>query len=132
MAVGQFVPDLRTNLMCPDAALDEATYAAARIEKIERDRGLSVAAARTAAARRAGVSPGTLEKLNRGRLKAVAMHVYARLRAALINALNEEHQRLANELAIARGSALATDLNALREAEAALAQARAVLKRANA
>jgi hypothetical protein len=118
--------------MCPAAALDAATATAAKIEKIERDKGMTVAQARAIAARRAGVSPGTLEKLSKGRLKAVAMHVYARLRAALINALNEEKARLEHEIDLARQPHLDVDLDALREAEAALSQARAVLKRANA
>jgi transposase-like protein len=129
---GQIVPGPGTNLLCPDIALDEAAYAAARIEKIERDRGLSAADARSAAARRAGVSPGTLEKLSKGRLKAVAMHVYARLRAALVSALDEEKKRLEHELAIARHAPLGADLAALRQAEAALQQAREILRQAHA
>jgi hypothetical protein len=129
---GEIVPGAGTNLLCPDMALDEATYAAGRIEKILRDRGMSKDDARAEAARLAKVAPGTLEKLSKGRLKTVALHVYARLRAALVSALDEEKKRLEHELAVARHAPLAADLASLRQAEAALGQARELLRQANA
>lgn len=126
-SAGLFVPDAGTMLTCPDAALDEATYAAGRLEEIERGRGLSAEKARVAAARRAGVSPGTLEKLRKGRLKSVAVHLYGRLCDALVRALTEEKTRLEHELALARSASRRVDPRALRQAEAALAAARAAL-----
>lgn len=126
---GLFVPGAVTMVTCPAQALGEATYAAARLEEIERGRGLSAADARTAAARRAGVSPGTIEKLRKGRLKSVAVHLYGRLCDALVRALNEEKSRLEHELARVRGASLSVDPHVVRQAEAALAAARAALTR---
>jgi ribosomal protein L29 len=54
---------------------------------------------RPAVARRIGVSPGTLENLRKGRLKAVAAHVYARLWEAIDNELRTELRHLESELA---------------------------------
>lgn len=126
---GLFVPVVVTTLTCPSAALEQATYNATRLEQIERGRGLSAADARTAAARRAGVSPGTIEKLRKGRLKSVAVHLYGRLCDALVRALNEEKSRLEHELARVRGASLSVDPHVVRQAEAALAAARAALTR---
>ena len=53
-------------------------------------------------ARKAGVSSGTLENLRNGRLKAVAVHVYERLRAALDRELVAEMRALEHELQLLR------------------------------
>ena len=73
------------------------------IEDRERYRtGLSLPDARKAVARRIGVAPGTLENLRKGRVKRVALHVYQRLRAAVIRELQSEISRCTHELEMAR------------------------------
>ena len=89
--------------------------------------GVSVRDARKAVARRAGVSPGTLETLRIGRLKTVATHIYERLRAAVIADLQHEIRRLEHELEIARQSGMDPRCPEVAEVEKYLALARQAL-----
>ena len=66
--------------------------------------GLTLKEARPRVARRAGVASGTLENLRNGRLKAVAVHVYERLRLAVERELVAEMAALEHELQILRQS----------------------------
>ena len=64
--------------------------------------GLRLVEARPLVARKTGVAPGTLENLRNGRLKAIAAHVYERLRAGVIHELEAEMRHLEHELQILR------------------------------
>lgn len=64
--------------------------------------GLAVREARPRVARQTGVAAGTLENLRNGRLKAVAVHVYERLRNALDRELVAEMRALEHELQLIR------------------------------
>lgn len=64
--------------------------------------GRRLADARRDVARRTGVNPGTLENLRNGRLKAIAVHVYERLRAGVIREIEAEMRHLEHELTILR------------------------------
>ena len=66
--------------------------------------GVPIKEARPRVARRAGVASGTLENLRNGRLKAVAVHVYERLRLAVERELVAEMAALEHELQILRQS----------------------------
>jgi transposase-like protein len=53
---------------------------------------------RPTVARKTGIAPGTLANLRNGRLKAVSVHVYERLRASVEQELVSEMKALEHEL----------------------------------
>lgn len=91
-----------------------------RIERRESDRsGLPLSDARKVAARKAGIAPGTLENLRKGRVKRVAVSVFERLRTAVIRDLQNEIVRCTHELEMARQCGLdprSSDVAALEAA----------------
>ena len=107
---------------------DTAREWARRLEDREAKRtGAPIKDARASIARRAGVSPGTLENLRNGRLKTIAAHVFTGLCAAIERDIQADIHALENELAAARAAGLDRSLAAVRTAEAALAAARQAL-----
>lgn len=84
--------------------------------------------ARVAVARRLGVSPGTLENLRSGRLKQVAAHVFARLRAGLMSEITAEIHALEHKMQIALAAGVDPRSAQMAEVVAALATARAILE----
>lgn len=109
---------------------DTAREWARRLEDREASRSeCPIAAARASVARRVGVSPGTLENLRNGRLKTVAVHIFAGLRAAIERDIQAEIDALENELVAARAAGLELSEAPLRAAEAALGAARQALMR---
>lgn len=85
--------------------------------------------AREIVARRAGISPGTLENLRNGRLKQIAAHVYGSLRGLVIRELEAEIARLEHELTVARQTSVRPDDDAIFAAAAQLAAARQLIGR---
>lgn len=107
---------------------DTAREWARRLEIREARRaGCSIAVARGAVARHVGASPGTLENLRNGRLKTVAVHIFAGLRAAIERDIQAEIDALENDLAAARAAGLDVSAAPLVAAEAALVAAREAL-----
>lgn len=107
---------------------DTAREWARRLEAREAKRsGHPIAVARASVARRVGISPGTLENLRNGRLKTVAVHIFAGLRAAIERDIQAEIDALETELVAARSAGLDVSAAPLRAAEAALVAARAAL-----
>lgn len=87
------------------AYVDTAEGWAKRLEDREAARsGTTVAEARRVIATRTTVAPGTLENLRKGRLKAIAAHVYERLRASVIKELEAEVRALEHELQLLRAT----------------------------
>ena len=120
------IPEDRT--MTPATYVELASEWTRRLEDIEADRsGVTIPTAREAVARRAEVSPGTLENLRKGRLKAIAVHVYDRLRAAVIRELENEVRSLEHELQILRATGVDPRENEIDAVVASLAKARAAL-----
>lgn len=104
--MGQDITRQRT-IMTAVAYVDRARGWAKRLEDAEAARsGMPVADARKAVARRLAMSPGTLENLRKGRLKAVAAHWYDTLRAGVIRELESELRHVQHEIAVARQTGL--------------------------
>jgi hypothetical protein len=98
-----------------------------RLVKAEMlDAGVKRPTAERTVAQRAGVSPSAIENLRRGRLKNVEV-VKPRINAALIAFLENQLAALGHELVVARAADRDIDFGT---AEAALAQARAALRKA--
>lgn len=109
---------------------DQAADWTELIERLERSRsGCTRAQARVSAARLVGVSPGTLENIERGRGKGVRHWVTEKIRAAVIRALEQEISRLEHELELARAGGARVDCDAVQRAFAALDQARRLIRR---
>ena len=110
------------------ATIEQARTLARDLERRERSRAGSIDAARTALARRAGMSPSTWRNLALGRLKRLDAFVRDRLQAMLVRELEAEIARLTHELEIARqgGDHLASQH--VSEIEAHLAAARTILR----
>jgi len=110
------------------ATIEQARTLARDLERRERSRAGSIDAARTALARRAGVSPSTWRNLALGRLKRLDAFVRDRLQALVVRELQAEIARLTHELEIARqgGDHLASQH--VREIEAHLCAARTILR----
>lgn len=89
--------------------------------------GVPIRQARPSVARRTGVATGTLASLRNGRLKAIAAHVYDRLRAAVERELVAEMQALEHELQTLRQTGADPRSPQVAEAETHLAAARRAL-----
>jgi len=83
--------------------------------------------ARVSVARRTGVASGTLENLRNGRVKAVAVHVYERLRHAIERELVAEMRALEHELEMLRRQGADPRTSEMDEVVAHLAAARKAL-----
>lgn len=102
---------------------------AKRLVEIEQQRtGLTVDDARERVASRVGVSSGTFENIVRRRIKSVEGWLRDKLKACLIRELQAELQRLEHELAVARLGAMAPSEDEIAAAEAAIADARRILR----
>lgn len=95
---------------------------------LEMDRGGGDKRARLA--RRAGISPGTVENSLKGRLKAKAAWVAALYREVLIRELEKEVAALEHELAVQRFAASRPDSDEIIAAVASLKAVRQTLDRA--
>jgi transcriptional regulator with XRE-family HTH domain len=83
--------------------VDYARSLAKRLEDAEAVRSeMALRDVRRAVASKAGVSPGTLENLRNGRLKAIAAHVLDALRGAVERELQNEIRRLEHDLQVLR------------------------------
>jgi hypothetical protein len=109
------------------AYLDRAERWARIMEDREAARsGQPIKLARKTVSRRVGVSPGTLENLRKGRLKAIAAHWYDNLRAGVIAELETELRHVEHEIQIARQSGLdpaSGEAHALLASEARIREA---------
>ena len=98
-------PHRECEVMTSDVYVEDAKAWTRTLEDYEaRYAGLTVVAARKRVARQIGVSVGTLENLRNRSPKAVAAHIYARLKAGVIRKLEKELTRVEHELQIARQS----------------------------
>jgi hypothetical protein len=101
----------------PDkSSIADVDYMLGRLSAAE---GGNAPQVRRALARRIGIAPGTIENIQRGRLKFVE-RVEGRIRAAFVNLLEAEIARATDELETLRGLAARDDCAALRAAEGAL------------
>jgi transcriptional regulator with XRE-family HTH domain len=100
-----------------------------RLLRAERRRsGVSTVLARRRVARKLGVAPGTIENIQRGRSKGLRGWVIERIRAAVIEALNQEIAGAQHELELARQSRGGPCTPEIAAVEAAVEQARRLLK----
>ncbi len=83
--------------------------------------------ARRAVASRIKVPAGTLENLRKRRLKAIAVHLYERLRGGVIRELQAEMMRLQHELQILQATGSDPRQNEVAEVAADLAKVRQAL-----
>lgn len=91
--------------------------------------GVSRDAARPHLARRLREAPGTLENLDRGRLKGLRAALVEKLRLEFIRSLEREIGKLENELANARAGCGDLDAVEAREVATHLAALRAIVAR---
>lgn len=91
----------------PDVFVGQAKGWTTLLEDAESKRtGDPIREARKRVARTLGLTSGTLENLRHRSPKAVATHVYERLRGGVIRELEKELQRVEQELHIARQTGL--------------------------
>ena len=101
-----------------------------RLEGIEATRrGVSRRKARSLIARQVQASPGTLENLQRMRLKAVPSWLMSRIRAQLIAALQHQMRQLEHEIHLHLQTGVDPRENDLVAAQARLAEAKALIER---
>ena len=113
--------------------LDRAMYWAGCLEEEEaRSTGLPISEARGRVASREKLTPGLFENLRKGRLKDIRASAYRALQAAMVRSLQRSIRLLEHELAITRAAGLGEPDDMVRDAEAALAQAREALRRGTA
>lgn len=124
MTDGRKVTDMRT----ASETVQQAAGWSRRLEELEARRNdLPLEDARPIAARKVGVAPGTFERLRNGRLKAIAVHVWERLQAAIYRELQAEMRQLEHELQIIRQSGVDPRGAEVAEVVEALAKARRAL-----
>jgi ABC-type taurine transport system ATPase subunit len=109
------------------ATIEQARALAQGLERRERIQGSGVDAARTALARKVGVTPATWRNLVRGRLKRLDAWMRDRLQALLVRELEAEIARLSHELQMARQGGLPLNSQHVSEAETYLAKVKAIL-----
>jgi hypothetical protein len=90
-------------------------------------RGVKWTEARSIVAKQAGVAPGSLENLERGRLKFVD-RIEGKLRALLVRKIEQRIASLTHELQLAKTMYGTSDPD-VRRAEASLEEARKALRR---
>ncbi|MBB3771478.1 hypothetical protein FHS55_002077 [Angulomicrobium tetraedrale] len=107
---------------------DLASHLVKRLEKKEAEgTGLNITAVRPLVARRVGLSPGTMENLRRGRIKAIKKHVYEWLLATVDRELASEIRKLETERAFLAAKAGRAPESEVRAVDASLQAARAAL-----
>jgi hypothetical protein len=106
--------------------MTSVAYMVERLSHHEAQRGGPVPQVREAVARRIGIPPGTVENIQRNRLKFVG-RVETKVRAAFIRLLEQEIAKATHELAIARATSDRGDTPAVFAADAALSQAKQIL-----
>jgi hypothetical protein len=117
-----------TTALHSTAYVENAQSWARTLEDREAARaGVRLHDAREAVARRVIVPTGTLENLRKGRLKAIAVHVYDRLRSGLIRELEAEVRHLEHELQILRATGADPRENEIAAVVASLQHARQAL-----
>lgn len=101
------------------AVIEETARTWAReLEAKEAKRsGVSIRDARKTVARRAGLSPGTLENIKLGRTKGVRAFVFEKIRAAFMREDEAEIRRLEHELHLARQIGLDARCDEVRAVE---------------
>lgn len=100
---------------------------ARQLEDREMAKGRKLMEARAAVAHRAGVPPGSLENLRRGRLKDLTTYLKKKLRAALIRELEQEAARLEHQITILRATGVDPREDVVAQAEAHLRAAKTAL-----
>lgn len=93
-----------------------------------RRHGTDVEHIRPLVANRIGCAPGTIERLRKGRVKGVKAWLYARLRVLMIDELQQEIQRLSNELELARACGVGAGDDEIIAAQASMETTRTLLK----
>lgn len=83
-----------------------------------RRSGVPIRMARRIVARRAGLSPGTLENINLRRTKGVRLFVFEALRALFIEETQRELNRLSHDLELARAAGSGSRIGEVAEIEA--------------
>lgn len=96
------------------------TWSMALEAREQKRSGLSLVDARRVVARRADVSPGTLENLRKRRLKSSDVGWYTRLRLLLIEELKQEMRAHAHEIETLMALGADASSDALEEAQASL------------
>lgn len=117
----------RSEIVSSVAVMEEARGIARRLERREMSRGHKLPEARKRIAEAAGVAPGTLVNLAKGRLKRNFQELRDRVRAVLIRELEQEIGRLAHEIAIHRRVGAADHNPAVAQAETHLQAAKQLL-----
>jgi hypothetical protein len=107
------------------ASIALSSMAGRMIGEVMLDKGVKRPQARAIIAREAGISPGSLESLSRGRLKYTD-RIASKLNALRIRKLEEHMLLLQHELAIAKTMDAHSKVD-LTKAEVALADARKAL-----
>jgi hypothetical protein len=108
--------------------VEEARRLVRQLEDREAARVGQAGLARVRVAHRLGVSPGSLERLRRGRLKTVGARVRDRLKAAVVKELQDEIHKLEHELEMVRlrGRPIAAD--EMAQAQKLLDQAKRLIE----
>lgn len=99
--------------------MTSVVYMVERLAHAERRFNATSGDVRNAIARRVGLASGTIENIQRGRLKFVE-RVETKIRAAFIRLLEDEIKKATHELQVARLCADRVDCDEVRAAEAAL------------
>lgn len=110
----------------PEDKMTGVAYMVERLARDEASRISGAAAVRASVARRCGVPVGTIENIQRSRLKFVS-RVEDKIRAAFMRLLQSEIAKATHELEIARLTSDRVDTPAIFEAEAALRKAKEIL-----
>lgn len=122
----------RRRRLSPMTAHFDTTLVARHAETLTdaeaRRHGVKVGEARERVARRAGVAPGFVEGLARGRIKTVSAWVRDKFRELVIREIEAEIRRLEAELAIARQSSSHPTDDDMAAAETALETARKLIR----
>jgi len=117
---------MRPNFM-EKASIALSTMAGRMVGEVMLDRDVKRPEARAIVAREAGISPGSLESLSRGRLKYTD-RIAGKLNALRVRKLEENMLLLEHELAIARRVEAHSD-DEVDKAEALLAAAKRALRK---
>lgn len=111
----------------PEDKMTGVAYMVERLARDEASRVSAAAAVRASVARRCGLPVGTIENIQRSRLKFVS-RVEGNIRAAFVRLLQSEIAKATHELEIARLTSDRVDTAAMFAAEADLAAALARAK----
>jgi transcriptional regulator with XRE-family HTH domain len=110
------------------ADIDTAQSWTKRLLKYERDRtGQSCGELRASVARRVGVSPGTIENVQRGRIKEPRKSLMDKLRVALVKELQSEVMRHEHEIHILKQTGSDPRDSKIAEVETSLEKIRQTL-----